>query len=168
MQKLIEDYVFSASAKTVTSPDFSGLSTRNILLVVNVTDGIIIFNPIKAATTGSLSGGVLTLTYDTTSMSDGDQIQIYIDDGFDAARDDNLDTLVYFASAIHEKMPVCDTLDRVLANVVGSVTVSGNLSTVSTVTNITSMNSMQNQPTALAPYNWSSGAYHIYNGIEVT
>lgn len=70
--------VFDASAQTIT---FSGLGTLDISQIqsiVNLTDNITIYNPGSSSTGGSLSGNVLTLTYDTTSMSDSDDLQIYV------------------------------------------------------------------------------------------
>jgi len=74
-------YTFNPTAKTVT---FSGLSQQvtlaNILLITNVTANIIIYN-FASSTTGAVSfvNNVLTLDYDTTSMSATDVLQIYID-----------------------------------------------------------------------------------------
>jgi hypothetical protein len=172
MKKLVKEYEFYNGSGEIFSPELIGIELSQVLLVVNVTANRILYNPTNFDTGAySLTQGTLNVrlpTDDSLVFNSTDELQIWIDDGESPARDDNLDTLVYFASAIHEKLPVCDTLDRVLANVVGTVTVSGTLTTVTTVTNVTSLNSMQSQPTALAPYNWASGAYHIYNGIEVT
>ena len=74
-------YTFNPTAKTVT---FSGLSQQitlaNILLITNVTANTIIYN-FASSTTGAVSfvNNVLTLDYDTTSMSATDVLQIYID-----------------------------------------------------------------------------------------
>jgi hypothetical protein len=74
-------YTFDPTAKTVT---FSGLSQQvtlaNILLITNVTANTIIYN-FASSTTGAVSfvNNVLTLDYDTTSMSATDVLQIYID-----------------------------------------------------------------------------------------
>ena len=74
-------YTFNPTAKTVT---FSGMSQQitlvNILLITNVTANTIIYN-FASSTTGAVSfvNNVLTLDYDTTSMSATDQLQIYID-----------------------------------------------------------------------------------------
>ena len=171
MKKLVKEYVFDPSVRQIASPEFFELAISNILLVVNVTTNTVLYNPLNASAGGEMlqlsNGKILSLFLDTTTpgYSSTDELQIWIDDGESPARDDNLDTLVYFASAIHEKLPVCDTNDRVLANVTGSVTLGGGSTTVST---LTTLNTFQNQPVALAPYNWASGAYHIYNGIEVT
>ena len=74
-------YAFNPTAKTVT---FSGLSQQitlaNILLITNVTANTIIYN-FASSSTGAVSfaNNVLTLDYDTTSMSSTDVLQIYID-----------------------------------------------------------------------------------------
>lgn len=74
--KTIQPCTFDSSAKTIT---FTGLATVDIArisLITNVTDNIIIYqfnNPLKG---GTVSGNVLTLTYDTTGMSDTDNLQV--------------------------------------------------------------------------------------------
>lgn len=79
MKKRVTTYTFDASAKTVDSADFTSLD--NILLIVNVTDGIIIYNFADANAGGTLAGTTLTLEYDTTAMDDADNLIIFVDDG---------------------------------------------------------------------------------------
>lgn len=70
------DYTFDASEKTIT---FTGLGTVNLEQVeqiVNITDNIVIYNPNISGLGGTISTNVLTLDYDTTSMSDGDTLLI--------------------------------------------------------------------------------------------
>jgi hypothetical protein len=75
------NYVFSAGSKTVT---FSNLpytvTLANLLLITNVTANIIIYNFADPAS-GAVSfvNNVLTLDYNTTSMSSSDVLQIYLD-----------------------------------------------------------------------------------------
>ena len=84
-KKLLHDYTFDASAKQVV---LQGVYKRERLLMVsNVTDNVILFvfnqtnfsltsfsNDLNAQTT------TLNLTYDTTSMSDTDVLQIFIEE----------------------------------------------------------------------------------------
>ena len=84
-KKLLHDYTFDASAKQIV---LQGVYKRERLLMVsNVTDNVILFvfnqtafsltsfsNDLTAQTT------TLNLTYDTTSMSDTDVLQIFIED----------------------------------------------------------------------------------------
>lgn len=79
MKKRITSYTFNASAKTIVSADFASL--ESVLLITNVTDGIIIYNFADPARGATLSGTTLTLDYDTTSMDNADKLQIFIDDG---------------------------------------------------------------------------------------
>jgi hypothetical protein len=75
------EYIFDASAKTITFTGVTVDTVDQIKLVNNVTDGIIIFNPIDPAKLGVLSGNVLTLTHDTTAMADTDDLFICINLG---------------------------------------------------------------------------------------
>lgn len=75
------NYAFDPTAKTVT---FSGLSQSitlaNILLITNVTRNTIIYNFADVATGAtSFNNNVLTLTFDTTTHSSGDVLQIFLD-----------------------------------------------------------------------------------------
>jgi len=52
----------------------------SILLITNVTDNIIIYNFADPTKGGTVSDNVLTLTYDTSSMSNTDKLLIFYDD----------------------------------------------------------------------------------------
>jgi len=69
------DFTFDASAQTVTFAGFTPVQAQ-ILVISNVTDNIIIYSSSQPATKGVLSGQVLTLTYDTTTMADSDNLQV--------------------------------------------------------------------------------------------
>lgn len=80
MKKLISNYTFDASAKTITFTDYTSISLERILMITNSTDNLIVFffdDPTKG---GTVSGNILTLTYDTSTMSDSDDLQIFYDD----------------------------------------------------------------------------------------
>lgn len=167
MKKIVNDYQFVPIENELYSDSFSGLSIENVLLIVNLSSGVILYSPANPShANASLSGTLFIFGSDISANLQTDKLQIWIDDGVSPARNDNLDSLVYLANMIAERMPMLDTLDRAVVS--GAVTVSGSLTTLTTVTNVTSLNSMQSQPTAMAPYNWASGAYHIYSGIQVT
>src|SRR3990167_2460505 len=72
---------FSAVAKTVTHTSFSDVTLAGIQLIINVTDQIIIYSFADTAKGGTLSTDTLTLEYDTTSMSDTDELMILVEDG---------------------------------------------------------------------------------------
>src|SRR3990172_1269268 len=72
---------FDASLKTVTHASFSDVTLAGIQLITNVTDQIIIYSFADTAKGGTLSTDTLTLEYDTTSMSDTDELMILVEDG---------------------------------------------------------------------------------------
>jgi hypothetical protein len=86
MKKIIADgrYTFDASAKQITLLDYSTIYLAGFALITNVTDGILIFQFNNAALGGTVATNVLTLTYNSTTMDDGDKLQIIYDDGADA------------------------------------------------------------------------------------
>lgn len=71
--KISTDYVFDASAQTIAIFDNNFLKP---LLVTNLADGQVIYNPSVPAQRGSMSNDLLTLNYDTTEMSDDDELCI--------------------------------------------------------------------------------------------
>lgn len=80
MKTKVDNYVFVAADRTVTFTDYATVRLDGILLVTNVTHGIILFNFADPAKGGTVQGNILTLAYDTTSMADADSLQIYYDD----------------------------------------------------------------------------------------
>lgn len=80
MKVLAKDYTFTASTKTLTINNVGTLQLDQLLLVTNVTDGIIIYNfakPELGAT--KTSTATFVLDYNTASMSNTDRLQIFID-----------------------------------------------------------------------------------------
>lgn len=92
MKIKIQNYTFDASAKTVTFTDYASLELDQILLITNVTDNIVIYNFTQPALGGTIAINVLTLTYDTTSMADTDDLMIFIDDNVGNTLGDKSDT----------------------------------------------------------------------------
>ena len=81
-------YLFDASAREVIIP--GGIQREQLILITNVTDNKVIYNfsdPELTATAYSIQTDIrnvtttrVVLTYDTTSMSDTDKLQIVYDD----------------------------------------------------------------------------------------
>lgn len=81
MKTRLTGATFDASAKTITHASFSDVTLAGIQLITNVTDQIIIYNFADTTKGGTLSTDTLTLEYDTTSMSDTDELMILVEDG---------------------------------------------------------------------------------------
>jgi hypothetical protein len=74
------NYVFNPSAKTITISWVSPtISTNNLLLINNTTTNTIIYQFNNPALGGSISSNIISLTYDTTSMSSWDNLIIFFD-----------------------------------------------------------------------------------------
>ncbi len=81
-------YLFDASAREVIIP--GGVQRENLILITNVTDNKVIYNfsdPELTASTYSIQTDIrnvtttrVVLSYDTTGMSDTDDLQIIVDD----------------------------------------------------------------------------------------
>lgn len=157
-------YVFNPVAKTVT---FSGLSDPvtldSILLITNTADNTIIYNFADSARgAASFSDGVLTLTYDTSSMSATDPLQIFFDM---PTYNDSVQALLRRMNKILESNTVVDSRLRqkvvveAIGNnlaapteaagtipVSGTVTVTGTVTATSNVNNAVTLTSLQNNP----------------------
>lgn len=80
MKIIINNYTFNAAAKTITFNAYGSILLDDVLIITNVTDNVIIYqfsSPLKG---GTVVGNVLTLTYDTTLMSNTDDLQIWFYD----------------------------------------------------------------------------------------
>jgi hypothetical protein len=90
MKILFEDYTFNAAAKQITFNTTSVVGLEQLLVITNVTDNIIIYNFADPSAGGTVANNVLTLDYDTTSMSNTDNLQIFLDNLESPASDEML------------------------------------------------------------------------------
>jgi len=93
MKILFEDYTFDASEKTITFNTSENITLEKVLIITNVTDNIIIYNFANPQFGGTISNNVLTLNYNTTSMSDTDALQIFIENPYTPASEETLQVL---------------------------------------------------------------------------
>lgn len=88
MKTLVKNYIFDKTNKKITFSDYASIILDQILLITNVTDNIMIYNFANSSLGGTVSGNVLTLTYDTSTMNDTDSLQIFIDSDVQPANSD--------------------------------------------------------------------------------
>lgn len=79
MKILFEDYTFNAASKQITFDTTSTIGLEQLLVITNVTTNTIIYNFADPSAGGAIANNVLTLDYNTTSMSDTDKLQIFLD-----------------------------------------------------------------------------------------
>jgi hypothetical protein len=79
MKRLVNNYSFNATAKTISFTEFTTLELERILLITNVTKNVILYN--FASLGGTVSGNTLTLSnsLSTSGMSNSDKLQIFYD-----------------------------------------------------------------------------------------
>lgn len=81
MKTLTTNYGFTASPTgQVQLLSYPNITLDQILLITNVTDNVIIYNFADPTKGGTLTGNILSLSFDTTSMSNSDRLQIFVDD----------------------------------------------------------------------------------------
>jgi hypothetical protein len=78
VRKDIGNYTFNAANGTITFTDIV-LSLEQILIITNVTHQTMIYCFNDNTLGGILSGNLLVLDYDTSTMLDTDILQIYVD-----------------------------------------------------------------------------------------
>ena len=73
-------YSFDAATRKITFADSVSIKIQNILLITNLVTNVFIYQFNGGSTLGgTLSGQVLTLTYDTTAMSNTNELQIRVE-----------------------------------------------------------------------------------------
>jgi hypothetical protein len=132
MKTLITNYTFDASAKTISFDDYTGIDLNRVLLITNVTTNTIIYNFANSLLGGSVSGNVLTLTYNTTSMSDTDTLQIYYDTEYIPASDQLLNALYDMV----KHLEVLSYAKGTFADIRVTPTVTPNMSTLSNISSL--------------------------------
>ena len=154
MKLLFEDYTFNPTTKQITFNTSDTITLEKILLITNVTDNIIIYNfadPLKGAT---ISNNILTLNYDTTSMSNSDSLQVFLDINGAPASDDSI---LLLRRIVQLLTPIAtqDSLQRQRVNVE-----AGNLATVTTVSSVSSIATLAGVDTRFQIVDWARAAYN--------
>lgn len=88
MKTLVSTYTFSPTTKQVTLSGYQTILLEGLLLITNVTTNTIIYNFANPILGGTVSGNVVTLDYNTNTMSATDRLQIYYDDPANMAASD--------------------------------------------------------------------------------
>lgn len=146
MKKLIPNgqYVFNAAAQTVTFSEYTSISLEGILLITNLVDNIIIYNFADIGYGGSVTGNVLTLAYNTTGMSNTDDLQIFYDDvEVLPATEGTLAWLKSISRLLKPLSIVTGAGSNRLSVDINNIT-TGNLSTINSVTSVTATQNQVN------------------------
>jgi hypothetical protein len=134
MKVLIDNYVFDPALKKVTFSDYASISLNRVLLVTNVTDNIMIYNFASPMLGGTVSGNSLTLTYNTTSMSSTDSLQIYYDNEETPSTEELAEAIYSLVTRLEFLQSVEGTNADLRVTPIGGV-----VSTVSTVSTVSNM-----------------------------
>ena len=172
MKTLITDYTFNAAAKQITFNSTIPDGLESVLLITNVTDGIIIYNFADPTCGGALAGNVLGLTYNTTAMSNTDALQIFIDvpntdhDELTDILRVGLVEIVRQLQSIRNDSGMTDPTGRMRVAIEASSTVPVSQSTLATVTNLTNIGGYSAAYMNISPSNAS--AKQLRHGIIIT
>lgn len=146
MKIQVTNYTFDKTAKTVTFTDYTTIRLDSLLLITNVTDNVIIYNFANPLLGGTVSGNVLTLTYNTSSMDNADKLQIFYDDPDTSPSNSELQTLLNSLIGTLQELTARLTVIGSMANAgqpalrvipVGTTAVSGSVTATVASTSIT-------------------------------
>lgn len=124
MKILVPNYTFDASAQSITFNDYETISLESVLLITNTTSNEMIYLFSNALLGGAVSGNVLSLTFDTTSMSDTDALQIFYEDVAMMPATNNIqleireliDTMNTLVQFLYANSPRIDVANRMTVN----------------------------------------------------
>jgi hypothetical protein len=110
------DYTFVASTKKVTLvAPFNTLDEERILKITNLTTRAIMYDSERRTHMISMAAGVITCTYDSTGMANGDDLQIIADLGVDASIPIHVSTGGAIASTVGDNRKVVTTAGTAVA-----------------------------------------------------
>lgn len=146
MKIQIKNYTFNKTTKQVTFTDYTSIDLDSVLLITNVNTNTIIYNFACTGFGGTVSGNVLTLTYNTSSMADTDKLQIFYDDTtINSATSENQDIMISLIETLQELNARLQVLSgmanagapalRTIPIASVSTAVTGSLTTVTNLTN---------------------------------
>jgi hypothetical protein len=93
MKILFEDYTFNAASKQITFNTTSVIGLSQLLIITNVATNTIVYNFADPNAGGTITNNVLTLDYNTTSMNNSDNLQIFLDSLLTPASDEMLQSV---------------------------------------------------------------------------
>lgn len=111
MKVLVTNYTFNASAKTVRFNSYSSIELERLLLITNASRNTIIYNFASPVLGGVVNGNVITLTTDTSMMSNNDKLQIFYENEDTPASEQIITLLNRIAASLRGPQNV-DNSDR--------------------------------------------------------
>lgn len=145
MKILFENYSFNAASQQITFNTTDVIGLEDLLVITNVTDNVIIYNFADPTKGGTISNNVLTLTYNTTGMSNTDNLQIFLDNTLTPASEESIQYLKKIVQLL-TPLSVQDSaqrqrvaIDASTATVTVSGTVTSNIGT-GTLAAVTTVN----------------------------
>lgn len=156
MKKLITNYTFTAASNTIKLNDYSSVSLEGLLLITNVTDNVILYNFASNTYKASITGNIVTLTYNTSGMSDSDNLQIWYDDA-NYVQDMDLTTALRQLAIAMANPPWGDKSSNRLRET--AIIESGTVTTVTTCTTVTGLTNIDGYQGKTVPINLSNSAW---------
>jgi hypothetical protein len=155
MKLLFENYTFDAAAKQITFNTAEEVTLNRVLIITNVTDNVIVYNFADPNKGGTITDNVLTLNYDTTTMSNSDSLQIFLDLNGQAASEDAIILLRRIVQLL-TPLATTDTNQRQRVNIDAASATVG----ISGTVNVTTLNQLAGVDARFQLVDWARTAYN--------
>lgn len=160
MKTLVKNYTFVPATREITITNLAEIKLEQLLIITNVENNTMIYNFANPVLGASVAGNVITLDYNTASMSASDRLQIFID------IDNHTDLEVLgnviidgFASVVSQLESMKTAQGQPDVNGRSRVVIeSGTLPTVSTVSTVGSTTLMDGYFQRMMLFNLSNGS----------
>lgn len=80
MRAIITNYQFIPASNQVVFSGYTSINQSNILLILDATQNVVLYNPTLSGYGGTVAGNVLTLAQNTSSYPSTDVLQIFYED----------------------------------------------------------------------------------------
>lgn len=151
MIKQIFNYTFNKTNKTITFNDYTSINQAGIISVTNITaGGVVLYHQSQVApSSGTVATNVLTLNYNTSSMSNSDLLVILYDDGTNNTYDSSANL-----KTADQNLSTAISGGKVLVTETNSASIKNDLDAlaVSIASILTNTNKIPSQGQALAAF----------------
>jgi hypothetical protein len=162
MKILFEDYTFNAATKEVTFNTTSVIGLSQLLIITNVSTNTIIYNFADPNTGGTIANNVLILDFDTTTMSNTDSLQIFLDNLDTPASNEMLESIQDQTEMLGRVVKLLEPSSRANAAGLQQVDLAGSSANILQQQNITLIGAQStNIQTAEAVFNLQSRVAYI-------
>lgn len=164
MKQLITNYTFNPTNRTIVFTDYTSLDLSGLLLITNISNSRkpVLYQFNDSGTTATVTGNVITLGYNTTSMNATDVLQIFYDDSNNDTTTTEEALLLRRVVKLLESSATVDIANRqkIAVEVMPTVATTISSGTVTTVSTVTTLNQIAGVDSRWQLIDWARMAYN--------